>query len=205
MFWLIPIVSFLVGSIPFGLIIAKAKGVDIRQHGSGNIGATNVGRVVGKAYGILVFALDFLKGLLPVIIARPIVADEANAPILLVATALAAILGHNYPPWLGFRGGKGISTSAGALIALFPIALLIGLLVWILLFKCTRYVSVASMAGAVVIPAALAVEMSTRDNWQWAYLAFGILIALLAIWRHRSNIINLIHGREHRIPPKPSS
>src|SRR6478609_11936811 len=158
--WLCPVFAFLLGSIPFGLLIARAKGINIREHGSGNIGATNVLRVVGKKYGITCLFLDLLKGFIPVVIALNLIqiAGKGNAlhfaaldpfalilpvsgqfkgQLLHVLTALAAVLGHNYSPWVGFKGGKGIATSAGVLAGLFPLALAIGLVVWGILFTTT--------------------------------------------------------------------
>ena len=135
-----PVVAFLAGSIPFGLLVARMKGVDIRRHGSGNIGATNVLRAVGKPYGIAVFVLDFLKGLLPVLWAGSALAQHPRADLVGLGTALAAILGHNYSPWIGFKGGKGIATSAGGLVALFPLAVGAAVVFWFVLFKTTRYV-----------------------------------------------------------------
>jgi glycerol-3-phosphate acyltransferase PlsY len=166
--WLCPLSAFLLGSIPFGLLMAKARGIDIRQHGSGNIGATNVLRVMGKTYGITCLLLDMLKGFIPVVVAlnllhitgRPVqinlglpdawilefpAADALTAQVVHILTALAAVLGHNYSPWVGFKGGKGIATSGGVLLALMPFAVLLLLVIWLLLFVATRYVSVASI------------------------------------------------------------
>ena len=195
---LLPLAGFFAGSVPFGLLVAKLNGIDIRKHGSGNIGATNVLRVVGKPHGIAVFVLDFLKGLLPVVASLKAFAATAPPEWLPIATGLAAILGHNYSPWVGFKGGKGIATSAGVLLGLFPWPLLIGLAVWGITFKTTRYVSVASMAAAATIPCAeLGFAMAT-GLWRPYSLGFTIAIAVLAVWRHRSNIINLRAGTEHR-------
>jgi acyl phosphate:glycerol-3-phosphate acyltransferase len=164
--WLCPLFAFLLGSIPFGLIISRVKGIDIRQHGSGNIGATNVLRVIGKKYGIACLILDALKGFIPVLIAINLVqitarppqlgvaaldafalqlpaAKQLTAQLIHVLTGLAAILGHNYSPWVGFKGGKGIATSAGVLLALMPFAVLLLIAVWVLVFLITRYVSIA--------------------------------------------------------------
>ena len=173
--WLCPLVAFLLGSIPFGLLIAKAKGVDIRKHGSGNIGATNVFRVIGKKYGLSCLFLDMLKGLIPVVIAVNVVqiagknplfqiglldsfalilpaGDQLKGQLVHVLTALAAVLGHNYSPWIGFKGGKGIATSAGVLIGLMPAAVLILLIIFIITLVVTRYVAVASSVAAVSLP-----------------------------------------------------
>lgn len=198
-----PVVAFLAGSIPFGLLVARMKGVDIRRHGSGNIGATNVLRAVGKPYGIAVFVLDFLKGLLPVLWAGSALAQHPHADLVGLGTALAAILGHNYSPWIGFKGGKGIATSAGGLVALFPLAVGAAVVFWFVLFKTTRYVSVASMGAAAAIPAALGCQrLAGFHPPTGAQIAFGLVIATLAIWRHRSNLRNLAAGKEHRFGEK---
>ena len=238
--WFCPLLAFLLGSIPFGLLIAKAKGIDIRQHGSGNIGATNVLRVMGKKYGITCLLLDALKGFIPVVIALSVVligAKDANltidllrplaltlpasqqfeAQLLHVVTGLMTILGHNYSPWVGFKGGKGIATSAGVLLALYPFfgAVLMGL-IWLILFLGTRYVSVASIGAAAALP--IVTHLGARfhhvqndpslptlwqaGTWNKPLLAFTVAIAVLAIWKHRSNIIRLRDGTEHRFVPK---
>jgi glycerol-3-phosphate acyltransferase PlsY len=171
------------------------RGIDIRDHGSGNIGATNVLRTLGKSLGITVFILDFLKGLAPVLSAALIFPENSLTPIL---AALAAILGHNFPFWLRFKGGKGIATSAGALVALMPLAILAALVVWTLTFFTTRYVSAASMLGALAVPVALAVRQALAGHWNIPLLSFASLIAFLAIFRHKSNIKNLLAGTERR-------
>ena len=131
------VASYLFGATPFGYLAGRMRGMDIRQHGSGNIGATNAFRVLGKPTGITVFVLDFLKGLLPVLIAGYLYPDSPFAALL---AGIGAIVGHNFTFWLGFRGGKGIATSAGVLLALLPIAMLVGLVVWFILFFATRLI-----------------------------------------------------------------
>ncbi len=200
---LFPLLGFLVGSIPFGFLIAKSQGIDIRQHGSGNIGATNVLRIVGKKFGIACFVLDFLKGLLPAVAAYQLInADLPNAGMWQVATGLATILGHNYTPWLGFKGGKGIATSAGVLLALLPVELGIGLLAWVALFYTTRYVSLASIGAALAIPIAVLAQSLITGEWRPAHLVFAVLVGFLATWRHRSNIRSLLAGTEHKFVKK---
>ncbi len=228
--WLCPLFAFFCGSIPFGLIIAKARGIDIRAHGSGNIGATNVLRVMGKQFGIPCLFLDILKGFIPVAIAvnlvqiagRPVqiplgfpenwvmqlASGEAlKAQIVHILTALAAVLGHNYSPWVGFKGGKGIATSAGVLLALMPFAVLLLAAVWLLLFLITRYVSVASVGAACVLPV-LTLWGSWHHGriqdgtWNQPLFAFSIIIAVLAVWKHRSNIQRLRQGTEPRFERK---
>lgn len=225
--WLCPLLAFLLGSVPFGLIIAKLKGIDIRQHGSGNIGATNVFRIVGKKYGITCLFLDALKGFVPVLIAVNLVriagrdpqfhlgfldtfhlmlpaTEQMKGQLIHVLTALAAVLGHNYSPWLGFKGGKGIATSAGVLIGLIPpAALLILIVVFIVTLLLTRYVAVASMVSALVLP--LMIHLGARfhgywenGTWNKPLFFFSVLIAVLAIWKHRTNIHRLRKGTESR-------
>ncbi len=196
--------GYMLGAIPFGFLVAKARGVDIRKEGSGNIGATNVFRVVGKGYGVAVFVLDFLKGMIPVLASGSIylMAGETESPgtwVPLLA-ALASILGHNYSFWLGFKGGKGIATSAGALLALMPLVMLGGLLLWVLVFAVSRYVSLASIAAALALPALIWTFAATGVVPLDPYLLlFSVVIAALAVWRHRSNIRRLMDGTEHRM------
>jgi glycerol-3-phosphate acyltransferase PlsY len=195
-------VAFLLGSIPTGYLVARAKGVDIRQHGSGNIGATNVFRTLGKPLGILVFFLDALKGFAAVWLAARFGGPSAWPSIL---AAVAAIAGHNYTPWLGFKGGKGIATSAGVLIALMPWAVLAIAVVWFGVFFATRYVSLASICASAALPVAVGALWFYGCGGSAPLLGFSVLIAALAIWRHRSNIQRLMAGTEHRFDRKSTS
>jgi len=233
--WLCPLLAFLLGSIPFGLLIAKARGIDIRKEGSGNIGATNVLRVMGKRYGIGCLLLDALKGFIPTLVAINLIrfsgeptgmvidflqpcADELpsdrqfTAQLMQVLTGLCAILGHNYSPWVRFKGGKGIATSAGVVIALMPAAIVILLLFWYLLFVITRYVSVASIGTVAILP--VLTHLGARfhhlhndptlptlwqaGSWNKPLFAFSVIVAVLGIWKHRTNIQRLRAGTEHR-------
>ena len=191
--------AFLLGSIPTGYLVARAKGVDIRQHGSGNIGATNVFRTLGKPLGVLVFFIDALKGFGAVWLASHF--GEAG-PWTGIVAAVAAIAGHNYTPWLGFKGGKGIATSAGVLLALMPWAVLAIALVWIVVFKVSRYVSLASICAAAALPLAVGALWFAGCGGNGPLLAFALLISALAIWRHRSNIERLRAGTESRFEGK---
>lgn len=201
------LVSYLIGAIPFAYIVARAHGVDVRKVGSGNVGATNVLRSVGKAAGASVLFLDAAKGFLPAFLIPYAFAscthEEPSTP-LAITCAVAAICGHVWPVYLGFKGGKGIATSTGALLALAPVAVLIGLIVWIITFFLSKYVSLASIIAAIAIPAVA---------W-YLYLPEGMLlpgtltfIGLLAIAKHRSNIQRLINGNENRMTlgKKPAS
>ena len=191
--------AFLLGSIPTGYLVARAKGVDIRQHGSGNIGATNVFRTLGKPLGVLVFFFDALKGFGAVWLASHF--GEAG-PWTGIVAAVAAIAGHNYTPWLGCKGGKGIATSAGVLLALMPWAVLAIALVWIVVFKVSRYVSLASICAAAALPLAVGALWFAGCGGNGPLLAFALLISALAIWRHRSNIERLRAGTESRFEGK---
>lgn len=194
------LVAYVVGATPFGYLAGRVRGIDIRQHGSGNIGATNVLRVLGKPVGITVLVLDMLKGLLPVLLSHWVTDSSA----IHIATAIAAILGHNYTFWLGFKGGKGIATTAGAILPILPWALLAAVLGWIIVLFTTRYVSVASIAAALLIPIELAVETWLTGKWNAAVFGFGLFVCLLAIWKHRSNIARLRRGEENRFGKKPA-
>jgi glycerol-3-phosphate acyltransferase PlsY len=191
------LVAYLLGSIPTGFLVAKARGVDIRTVGSGNIGATNAFRVLGKGFGIFVLLMDALKGLLAVFAASAIVKFLPGVPVeyLRITAGIAAILGHNFTCWLHFKGGKGIATSAGVLIALVPYALLIILAIFIILFLATRYVSVGSIAASFALP--FATWFTTRHDVGLTVVMTAI--AALAILKHRKNIQRLLNGTENRI------
>jgi acyl phosphate:glycerol-3-phosphate acyltransferase len=195
--WLWPLFFYLVGSVPTGFLLGKSRGLDIRQHGSGNIGATNVWRVMGRGFGLVAFASDFLKGFLPLYLVRTLCLPETDSwlvSLLLVGCGLAAIIGHNYTPWLGFKGGKGIATSAGVLAALMPPVLAVALSLWIIVTLATRTVSIGSLtAAAVLAPAAAYLYPG-----QWIYFGLACLAGGLAIWRHKSNIQRLLAGTESR-------
>jgi glycerol-3-phosphate acyltransferase PlsY len=195
------LVAYLLGATPFGFLTGKMKGIDIREHGSGNIGATNVLRVLGKPVGITVLVLDVMKGLIPVIVAK-LVSDSS---LVHIATAMAAIIGHNYTFWLGFKGGKGIATTGGAILPIMPWALIAAVLGWIIVLKLSRYVSLASIAAALIIPLTLVVENLITGTWEWNIFGFGMFVCLLAIWKHRSNIGRLLRGEENRFAKKTST
>ncbi len=229
-YWICPLIAFLVGSVPFGLLIARARGIDIRAHGSGNIGATNVLRVCGKGPGITCLVLDLLKGFLPVVLVvnlLPVDGRAIQVPVGLleswarvvpegqalaaqsahIATALAAVLGHNYSPWVGFKGGKGVATSAGVLLALMPVGVLLLAVVWVVTFLATRYVSVASMVAAMALPVMTLYGSWTHGRlqdgtWNKPLFALALVIAVMVVWKHRSNIRRLRDGTESRFRTK---
>ncbi len=193
----VALLAYLLGSIPTGFLVARAKGIDIRKVGSGNIGATNAFRVLGRQAGALVLLVDFLKGLLacgvvPWALFHSGEYAQARVGPEIVA-GLCAVLGHNYPVWLGFKGGKGIATSAGVLTALVPWSLLTILSVWFLMFFATRYVSVGSLAASATLP--FATWFFYRN---WTLTAVTGAMGVLAIYKHRGNIQRLLNGTEAR-------
>lgn len=194
--------AYFLGAVPFGLLMGRLKGIDIRQHGSGNIGATNVLRVLGKPMGITTFALDALKGFLPAFFFPGLFGVYADLEIMSVACGAAAILGHNFPVFLGFKGGKGVATSAGVLVGIAPQAALVGLGVWIFFFFTLRYVSLASILAAAAV---------AGSGW-WLYRDSHVVLpsvltalGLLAILRHKTNIRRLLDGTENRFERKKRS
>jgi glycerol-3-phosphate acyltransferase PlsY len=197
--------SYLLGSVPFGYLVARTKGVDIRAHGSGNIGATNVLRVIGKGPGIFTFTCDVLKGFIPAFVI-PLFFTRDFSPGMLAAlkvgNAAFAIAGHNWPIFLRFKGGKGIATSAGALLGIAPHAMILGLLVWLGVFKLSRYVSLASITAAIAVAAvSWALWACGQEPHRLVPIALSVLGAV-AVWRHKANIKRLLTGKEHRFERK---
>jgi glycerol-3-phosphate acyltransferase PlsY len=198
-FILIALLSYLMGSVPAGYIAGRFAGVDIRRVGSGNIGATNVLRVLGKPYGYAVFLFDFFKGVGAVWVSISIInaAHPGNQESELVGimAGVSCVLGHTYPVWLGFKGGKGVATSAGVLFGLMPAAALTVLAVWFVTFQATKYVSVASIVAAVALPVTAAVMVHfEKAGVPLVYFSAGL--AVVIVWRHRSNVSRLIKGTE---------
>ena len=197
--------AFLIGGIPFGYIIGKLNGKDIRKEGSCNIGATNVTRVVGKWWGKLCFLLDFLKGALPVTAAVLLTRDDPYG-ILPAVTAFLVVAGHIWPVYLKFKGGKGVATAAGAFLPLSWAAIVTALIVWALVFLTTRYVSLASIIAAVVFALTAVIfyllfpELSLFPGHKTgaAFLIPIVLLSILTIVKHRSNIKRLLEGTENR-------
>ncbi len=192
--------SYLLGAVPFGFLIARARGVDIRTEGSGNIGATNVFRTLGKTCGIVTLAFDCLKGFVPAFVFPQLArcAGVDGGQSLSVLFGCLAVAGHNWPVYLRFKGGKGVATSAGALLGIAPLAVLVGLVAWMGALLATRYVSVASIVAAVAIAGAAWVQRTVTAT-------SGVLVpcaltglAVLAVWRHKGNIKRLVNGTENR-------
>ena len=205
---LILVGAYLAGSLPFGLIVARAaKGIDIREHGSKNIGATNVTRVLGVRWGALCFVLDVLKGALPVALPKMLFAlDDPHRVHWLVAAGLLAILGHMFPVWLGFHGGKGVATALGVVVMLAnPISTAITFGAFVVCFAATRIVSISSIIAAATFAVA---QMSFL--WPqpfrmetWSVASFSLAVPTLIIVKHRSNIVRLLRGEEPRFGRKP--
>ena len=200
---LIALGAYFVGSLPTGYLVARAKGVDIRAHGSGNIGATNVFRILGIAAGVLVLLTDALKGALAVLCLPPLVRlwiPGADPVVLQLIAALGSVLGHNYTCWLRFKGGKGVATSAGAMAALLPSAFLVTLAVFLVVLAISRYVSLASILAAVALPIA-----AWYTRVPHSVLGLTTVLATLAIWKHRANMRRLLAGTENRLGKKAVS
>jgi acyl phosphate:glycerol-3-phosphate acyltransferase len=194
------VVAYLLGSIPVGFIAGRMAGVDVRNHGSGNIGATNTLRVLGKKYGYSVFVADVLKGFLAVRIALWLSRfDPSTASFIGILAAFFVVVGHSFPVWLGFRGGKGVAAAAGACLGLVPLATFVAIVVWLATFLIFRYVSLASIIAAITL-AVGALFLGYANNP--VLLTFTCLIAILIILRHRSNIVRLMQGRESRFERK---
>jgi glycerol-3-phosphate acyltransferase PlsY len=183
-------VSYLLGSIPFSYLVARRQGVDVRRVGSGNVGATNVMRTAGKAAGLAAFALDFLKGMAASLLALRLAPD---GPLPAVA-AVTAVLGHMYPVWLRFKGGKGVATGAGAFLPLAAVPTAAGLLAFGVVLAVTRYASIASITGTIAL-AALAFLLGYPESVARAAAASGLLI----LWKHRANLRRVAEGTERRI------
>ena len=216
MIWLVVaicIASYLLGSIPSGLLISKSQGLDVREHGSKNIGATNVWRVMGKKWGLLAFVCDTAKGWLAVTLGVALAARFPITEHLLhghstlhflppdyagITAALGCILGHNFPVWLRFKGGKGVATSLGVIIGMMPLAALLTFMVWGGVFKISRYVSLASIVAAVVLPVVVIAMFFLGWIHGWANFYFAVAAAALVIKRHTANIQRLRAGTELR-------
>jgi glycerol-3-phosphate acyltransferase PlsY len=216
MSWLIWIsIAYLCGSVPFGVLIARSKGVNIRNEGSGNIGATNVGRVLGRRFGIACFVLDGVKGGAPVLAAGIGQGIFGETPPSLhtfdssmwLLTAIAAILGHCFSPWLGFKGGKGIATAFGAMLAIWPlmgIPALCALGVWAITLAITRVMAIASILGALTITVMLVIQaivysMGSSPVPILPYMGISIALLIFVIYTHRSNIARILSGSEMKV------
>lgn len=195
------LVAYFIGAIPFGLLVARLFGVqDIRQVGSGNIGATNVLRTLGMRAAIWVYLLDSGKGALAVFIARSLIAESPTTELYWVLAGMAAIVGHVYPVYLHFKGGKGVATMFGVLVVLLPVETVLAALVFVLVLVLSRYVSLASMMAAISFPAVVTVEQALLGmSVSRVYWVLTLLIGCLVPLTHRQNIGRLISGTESRV------
>ena len=198
--------AYLLGSIPCGYLAGRLSGVDVRQHGSGNIGATNVLRVLGKPWGFAVFFADALKGFvavrLAIYLAAQTAATTAYTEFYAILAAAACVAGHSFPVWLRFKGGKGVATSAGSLAGVTPIAAFSIFVVWLVVFTTTRYVSLASIIAAIALPVVVAGLVAMELTRGVVLFYFSVLMTSLVVWRHRSNISRLLKGTEPRFARK---
>lgn len=194
------IVGYLIGAIPTGYIVTKyIKDIDLRKMGSGNVGATNVTRALGFKMGLMVAIFDILKGFIAVLSAQILLPSPSPSYFLFII-GLAAIVGHNWSIFLGFSGGKGVATTLGVVLKLLPICFFIFIIIWIILTVITRYVSLASILGALSLPIS-----SYFLNFDIDYIIFTIILALSIILTHHENINRLLHGKENRMSWPPNS
>ena len=191
------IAGYFIGSIPFGYIAGKIRGIDIRREGSGNIGSTNVSRVLGKKTGTIVQILDILKGALPVIIAQIL---KLDIPVVILC-GLASICGHNWTIFLGFKGGKGVNTSLGVALALMPMPAIICFFIWVVVVKIWKYVSLASILASAAFP----VIVISSNKYPLIINILSVVVAAFIIIRHRSNIKRLLAGTESKIGTKKAT
>jgi glycerol-3-phosphate acyltransferase PlsY len=203
--------AYFLGSVPFGLLIAKAHGKDLRAIGSGNIGATNVSRALGKKWGYFCFALDVLKGALPMIVAMRFLPDrpDAGAMFLWLLAGVAAIIGHIFPVYLRFKGGKGVATSFGVVLGLWPYYTLCGLAafaIWAVVVLIWRYISLGSIVASLAFPVLLVFAIAIKPDWHfarlWPLLLMSCTVPILVILRHSDNISRLLAGTENKIGGK---
>jgi glycerol-3-phosphate acyltransferase PlsY len=191
------LLGYFLGAIPFGLIIGRMSGVDVRKSGSGNIGATNINRVLGLQYGITVLGLDVLKGMVAVVIAQ--IVSPGLSPWYPLSAGLAAILGHSFSVFMRFRGGRSVAVSLGVFLLLNGTAIGIAVLTFILVTAISRYVSLGSVMAAVIFVVATVVRLFIFHQGGFELLIASTLAAILILVRHRANIVRLLRGEEHRL------
>ncbi|MFQ5733260.1 MAG: glycerol-3-phosphate 1-O-acyltransferase PlsY [Planctomycetaceae bacterium] len=200
---LVAMAGYFAGSLPFGYLTARlVVGIDVRSRGSGNIGATNIGRVLGAKWGVLVLVLDCLKGLLPVVFAPLLLAEFAGSASqhLQVLCGLMTVVGHVFPVWLGFRGGKGVATALGVILGIGTWAVLAAFVAFLLTLMLFRIVSLSSLCAAVTFAT---VQMALLRPYPfaaetWSVAAFSLMVPALIVWRHRTNIVRILRGEEER-------
>jgi glycerol-3-phosphate acyltransferase PlsY len=199
--------AYLLGSVPFGVLIASAYGKDLRGIGSGNIGATNVARALGKRWAYVCFVLDCLKGLIPMLIAKLIIGELTVVALSLwLAVGCAAVMGHVFPIYLKFKGGKGVATSMGMMLGLYPYYTIPGiaaLVIWAGAVFIWRYISLASIIAAVVFPISLIASIALLREWRflqlWPLVVVAFVMGLLVVVRHAENIKRLLEGSEAKV------
>ncbi len=193
--------AYLLGAIPFALIITRLAGIDdLRRHGSGNLGATNVWRVAGGRVAAVVFALDIGKGVLAIMLARLAGQSLIDHDLFLVICAAAAVIGHIFPVYIGFRGGKGVNTALGVMIMLLPLETLIALVVFLIVVMLSRMISLGSIVAALVLPVAVTLERFVLERpVALTYLVLTVFLSLAVIVAHRSNIARIAAGTENRL------
>jgi acyl phosphate:glycerol-3-phosphate acyltransferase len=205
--------AYLLGSVSFGMLIAAAHGIDLRKVGSGNIGATNLSRALGRQWAYVCFVLDLAKGLLPTFAAGVWLGENGTTSGLIaqLAVGCAAIIGHVFPIYLGFKGGKGVATSFGVALGLWPyytICAVVTLVVWVIFVLIWRYVSLASLAAAFTFPAILIIAITVVPGWRfadlWPLLIVAMIIPVMVFILHRDNIVRLLAGTENKVLQKKS-
>jgi acyl phosphate:glycerol-3-phosphate acyltransferase len=205
-YFAVALLSYLIGSIPAGYLVGRYAGVDIRRVGSGNIGATNVLRVLGKPFGYGVFLFDFLKGVaavrLSILIINRVHAGHEQAELVAIAAGVLCVIGHVYPIWLRFKGGKGVATSVGVLFGLMPLAALMVMVIWLIIFQITKYVSIASVIAALALPFTVLALVHIKKTNSMTLVYFSICLTLVIVWRHRSNLSRLMKGTEQSFKKK---
>ncbi|MGB8931189.1 MAG: glycerol-3-phosphate 1-O-acyltransferase PlsY [Anaeromyxobacteraceae bacterium] len=193
---LLTVAGYLCGSIPFGVILTRIfVGVDVRSVGSGNIGATNVARVGGRKVAIPVFVLDVVKAVVPILVARRLLAGLPNGEGWTMLVAVAALAGHVFPVWLGFNGGKGVATGLGVFFVLEPVAAVAGFAVWIGIYLTIKISSIGSLGGTAVCAITVFILHGSRSPMSWA----GLVIASIIFYRHKENIRRLVTGEEKKV------
>ncbi|MCF7955373.1 MAG: glycerol-3-phosphate 1-O-acyltransferase PlsY [Phycisphaerae bacterium] len=207
-FILLIVFAYLLGAVPFGFLIARYHGKDLRKIGSGNIGATNTGRILGKKWGIICMVLDSLKGLIPMLIGKALISDQPTALELWLwlAVGCTAIFGHVFPVYLKFKGGKGVATSLGMVLGLFPyytIPGVVAFIVWVLAVFAWKYVSLASILAAAVFPVILFISIIASESWKfsnlWPLMIVALVMPILVVVRHAENIKRLLEGSETKV------
>ncbi|MHC4737265.1 MAG: glycerol-3-phosphate 1-O-acyltransferase PlsY [Planctomycetota bacterium] len=201
--------AYLLGSIPFGLLIAKAHGRDLRSIGSGNIGATNLSRALSRKWAVFCFCLDVAKSLVPMLIAMTLIETAEPTPaslFLWLAVGCAAVLGHIFPVYIKFRGGKGVATSFGVALGLWPyytICAIVAIIIWAIVVLIKRYISLASLVASVAFPITLILAIAITPGWNfanlWPLLTVAVAIPLMVIVLHRENIKRIIAGTESKV------